>query len=244
MSKRVLILGGTSDIGIAIAKKFAEEKFDIILAGRNHEYMERVQRDISIRSGVEVQCISFDATAFSSHSDFFRSLKFCPDVCVCVFGYLGDQQTAQHNWNEAERIIDINYKGAVSILSVVANEFENAKKGTIIGISSVAGDRGRQSNYIYGSAKAGFTAFLSGLRNRLHSKNVHVITVKPGFVNTQMTEGLNLPPRLTAQPREVATATWKAYEGNKNIVYVRSLWRYIMLVIRFIPEFIFKKLQL
>ncbi|MCL4128207.1 UNVERIFIED_CONTAM: hypothetical protein GTU68_062310 [Idotea baltica] len=121
---------------------------------------------------------------------------------------------------------------------------ENRKEGTIVGISSVAGERGRASNYLYGSAKAGFTSFLSGLRNRLAGKGVHVLTVKPGFVDTAMTEGLDLPGPLTAQPQQVARAVFKAVGKKKNTLYTLWMWRYVMLIIRNIPEAIFKKLSL
>ena len=117
-------------------------------------------------------------------------------------------------------------------------------EGTIVGISSVAGDRGRQSNYIYGSAKAAFTAYLSGLRNDMYHKGVHVLTVKPGFVATRMTEHLDLPGPITAQPDEVADKIIKGIEKKKNIIYVRWMWRYIMLIITLIPEFIFKRLKM
>jgi hypothetical protein len=129
-------------------------------------------------------------------------------------------------------------------LNIIANDFEQRRSGVIIGVSSVAGDRGRGSNYMYGSAKAGFTAYLSGLRNRLAKSNVHVITVKPGFVRTRMTEGLPLPGPVTAKPEQVARDVFKAYRGRRNEVYTLWMWRYIMLVIKLIPEAIFKRLNL
>lgn len=242
--KSLLLLGGTSDIGIAIAREFANRKFEIFLAGRDEEYLGRIEKDISIRGNVPVHSCLFDAMKFDSHKNFYDSLNRRPDVCICVFGYLGDQRLAENSWQEAEKIIDVNYKGAVSILTVVAEDFSKAGVGTIIGISSVAGDRGRQSNYLYGSAKAGFTAFLSGLRNRLYHNGVHVITVKPGFVETKMTEALTLPPKLTARPEQVAAAVYNAYRKKRNVIYVRPMWRYIMFVIRNVPEFLFKKLKL
>jgi short-subunit dehydrogenase len=127
---------------------------------------------------------------------------------------------------------------------VVANAYEAMKAGMIVGISSVAGERGRQSNYIYGSAKAGFTAYLSGLRNRLFRSGVHVMSVQPGFVNTRMTQHLTLPPLLTAQPEQVADAVFKAVQRKKNVLFVKWPWKYIMLIIKSIPESIFKKLKL
>lgn len=129
-------------------------------------------------------------------------------------------------------------------MNVIANEYEQNKNGFIVGISSVAGDRGRKSNYIYGSAKAAFSAYLSGLRNRLHDANVQVLTVKPGFVNTQMTKGMELPEKLTAQPEEVARDIYAAQKKGKDVLYTRWFWRWIMLIIRNIPEFQFKKMSI
>ena len=140
--------------------------------------------------------------------------------------------------------MDTNYTGLVSILNIVANDFEKNKNGFIVGISSVAGDRGRKSNFIYGSAKAAFATYLSGLRNRLFNLNVHVLTVKPGFVETKMTEGLNLPVKLTAKTEEVANDIFKAQQKGKNVIYTKWFWRYIMLIIKNIPEFYFKKMSI
>ncbi|PWT97795.1 MAG: short-chain dehydrogenase, partial [Bacteroidetes bacterium] len=142
------------------------------------------------------------------------------------------------------KTINTNYTGAVSVLNVIANDFAARKQGVIVGISSVAGERGRQSNYIYGSAKSGFTAYLSGLRNRMFHYGVHVVSVLPGFVYTRMTEHLQLPKLLTAQPEDVADSVYKAVVKKKNIVYVKWFWKWIMLIIRSIPESMFKKRKL
>ena len=138
----------------------------------------------------------------------------------------------------------MNYVGAASILNIVAATYAEKGKGTIAGISSVAGERGRLSNYLYGSAKAGFTAYLSGLRNRLFHQKVHVLTVQPGFVYTRMTEGMPLPKLLTATPELVAQTVYKATLAKKNVIFVKGMWRWIMLIIRNIPESIFKKMKL
>jgi short-subunit dehydrogenase len=240
----VLILGAGSDMAVAIARQFAAEKYDIQLAARNISFLQAQQQDLEIRYGVKATTHAFDALDFASHPAFYDSLQPRPDVTICVFGYLGDQELAQSNWQEAARIIHTNYTGAVSVLNVIANDYAARGYGTIVGISSVAGERGRQSNYLYGSAKAGFTAYLSGLRNRLFHRGVHVMSVQPGFVYTRMTEGLRLPPLLTAQPNDVAAAVVKAIKSRKNTLYVKWFWRYIMLIIKSIPEFIFKKLKL
>ena len=240
----ILILGATSDIAQAIAHSFADKKFDIILAGRQMDELQRIEKDITIRFGVYVSSQFFDAANPAHHAEFVKNLQPVPEVVACVFGYLGDQLKAQGNWDECANIIQVNYVGAVSVLSYFANVYESKKTGTIIGISSVAGERGRQSNYIYGSAKAGFSVFLDGLRNRLFASNVHVITVKPGFVNTRMTQGLKLPKPITAEPSQVGKAVYSAYQKKTNTLYVLWMWKWIMLIIKFIPEPIFKKLKL
>ena len=159
-------------------------------------------------------------------------------------GYLGEQKVSELSFKETQTVIDSNYTGNVSILNIIATDFEKRGHGFIVGVSSVAADRGRKSNYIYGSAKAGFTAYLSGLRNRLYHANVHVLTVHPGFVNTKMTQHLTLPRRLTATPEQVAKAIFNAQHSKKNMLYVKSIWKYIMLVIRSIPEVIYKRFEL
>lgn len=240
----VLILGAASDMAVAIAKKYAANGHTIQLAARNIQRLQPLQSDITIRYSVPCTVHEFDALRFSSHQAFFDGLAVKPDITICVFGYLGENETARTSWTESERIIHTNYTGAVSILNVVSNFYASRRSGTIVGISSVAGERGRQSNYIYGSAKAGFTAYLSGLRNRMFRENVHVLSVQPGFVYTAMTQNLTLPPLLTARPEQVADSLYKAAAKKKNVVYVKWFWRWIMLIIKSIPEFMFKKLKL
>ncbi|MFZ6014416.1 MAG: SDR family oxidoreductase [Bacteroidota bacterium] len=244
MSKNVLILGATSDIATAIARKFATQGYSITLAARNPDKLYTLEADMKIRHRANVSAVYFDATDFDSHESFYENLVEDPEIVICAFGLLGDQNKAQYDWQSCEEILFSNYVGAVSILNIVANDFEAQGRGVIVGISSVAGERGRQSNYFYGSAKAGFTAYLSGLRNRLTSSGVHVVTVKPGFVKTRMLEGMKTPGPLTAQPPTVATAVYKAVKRRKNTIYVLPIWRLVMFVIRNIPEFIFKKLRL
>ena len=240
----LLILGAQSDIAKAIARKFASQGTNLYLAHLNRKEIEDFARDVEIRNNVNVITLDFDAVKYKTHMKFYNSLPVKPDGVITVFGYLGDNLTAIQNFEEAERIIDINYKGAVSIMNVAAADFQDRQSGFIAGISSVAGDRGRQSNFIYGSAKAGFTAYLSGLRNLLSRSGVHVLTVKPGFVNTQMTAGMDLPQKLVAEPDAVAEDIFKAWKKKKNVIYTKPVWRYIMLIIIHIPEFIFKKLSM
>lgn len=240
----VLILGASSDIGFAIAKKFASEKYNVQLAGRNLDQLQPLQTDLQIRYGINCSTHKFDAMDFSSHQSFYNSLEPKPDVTVYVIGYMNDNEKVISDWNESSKTINANYTGAVSVLNIVAADYAKRKSGTIVGISSVAGNRGRQSNYIYGSAKAALTAYLSGLRNKLYHDKVHVMTVLPGFVDTKMTEHLALPKPLTAKPEEVANAVFKGVKSKKNIIYVKWFWKWIMLIITSIPESMFKKKKL
>lgn len=240
----VLILGATSDISTAIGRKFAAEKYNIQLAARKPDLLRPLQSDIGIRYGVTCEVYHFDALQYQSHGSFFESLHPRPDITIAVFGVMDEEDDAFDQWSLTERMINTNYTGAVSILNVAAKCYIGQKGGTIIGISSVAGDRGRASKMIYGSSKAGFNAYLSGLRNKCFTENVHVMTVKPGFVYTRMTEQMNLPKALTSTPDEVAELVYSGFSKKKNVIYIKWFWRYIMLIIKNIPEFQFKKMKL
>ncbi len=240
----ILILGASSGIAAACAHKYASKGYTVWLAGRNRSLLQTQASDLAIRYKVQANVLFFDAVDYESHKTFVDSLSFVPDVVLLAFGYLGDQDLAEKDWQEAERIISSNYTGAVSIVNRLAVLLEKNNKGVIAGISSVAGLRGKKNNYIYGSAKAGFTTYLSGLRNKLAKTGVHVLTILPGFVDTKMTEGMKLSKPLTAQPEAVADDIYEAISRRKNVIYTKSLWRYIMFVISNIPEPIYKKLSL
>jgi len=240
----VLILGGRSDIGKAVTHKFASMGHPIQLAARNAATLDSEKTDLELRYGVPVSLHEFDALATETHEKFVANLPELPGIAVSAVGLMGSQTENERDLEAAIRVMRSNYEGPASILAVLANRFTDRASGTLVGISSVAGDRGRATNYIYGSSKAGFTAFLSGLRNRLAKQGVHVVTVLPGFVATQMTESMDLPAKLTAQPREVADAIARAVTHKKNIIYIRPVWRPIMMVIRNIPERIFKGMKI
>lgn len=240
----VLLLGASSDIAIALAKKFAAAGYGLQLAARNAERLRPLQSDLSIRFHIPCDLCEFDAARPDQHAAFFNGLSTHPDITISVFGYMSDQLQAESDWAACEKMLVINYIGAVSILNLAAASYAARHQGTIVGISSVAGERGRQSNYFYGSAKAGFTAYLSGLRNRLFREGVQVLTVKPGFVYTRMTEAMTLPALVTATPEQVADAIYKGVVNKKNVIYVKWFWRWIMLLIKMIPEIVFKKMKL
>ena len=242
----VLILGATSPIASALAREFAAHKFDLVLGGRDREELSALTSDLSLRYGIRAGVLSFDALDTQTHASTLRSFlsgagNALAGVVVCM-GYLGDQAKGQCDWEEARRILETNFTGCVSALNILANHFEPRRAGFICAISSVAGDRGRQSNYLYAAAKAGLSTFLQGLRNRLFHANVKVITVKPGYVDTRMTYG-RPGLFLVASPESVARGIFRAIAKGKDVVYLPWFWRPIMLIVQSIPEAIFKRLR-
>lgn len=246
-AKGVVILGATSAIARAAAIELGRRGYEIILASRDTEENEALAADVHVRTGTRVIALPFEAEDTATHAAFVDA---CRDrlgdrlagVILC-FGCLDDQHAAQQDFAHARRILDVNYTGAVSILELFAAHFESRRCGFIAAVSSVAGDRGRQSNYLYGSAKAGLTAYLQGLRNRLHPAGVSVTTIKPGFVDTKMTFGkpnLMLVAPAEKAARDIVRATLK----GRNVIYTPWFWRYIMLIIRHVPEVVFKRLKL
>jgi decaprenylphospho-beta-D-erythro-pentofuranosid-2-ulose 2-reductase len=240
----VLILGATSSVAMELASIYAQLGYRLQLAARSVSRLDPLQSDLIIRYNANIELLEFDAELAAEHKSFYDSLNPKPDIIICLFGVLGNQLEAEINWDKAYQILNVNYIGAVSILNNVAQDLKSKRKGTIVGVSSVAGDRGRQSNFLYGSAKAGFTAYLSGLRNELFPFNVNVITVNPGFIKSRMTAHLETPEILTAMPKQVALAIVEAVTKKRNTVYTLWVWRWIMLVIKLIPEPIFKRLKL
>lgn len=245
--RTVLVLGATSAIARAVAAEFARRGFDLLLAGRDLEEISLLAADLRVRFGVGAEGRRFDALDFESHraavEDYRRSCGDSLAGVVLCFGYLGDQTLAQTDPDEARRILDTNLSGAVSILSFLADHFEARREGFLCALSSVSGDRGRQSNYVYGAAKAGLTVFLQGLRNRLFASGVRVITIKLGFVDTPMTFGRS-GLFLVASPASAARQIVRAILGGKDQRYVPRFWGSILFVIRAIPERLFKRLRL
>jgi decaprenylphospho-beta-D-erythro-pentofuranosid-2-ulose 2-reductase len=241
----LLILGANSAVAQELVKIFAQnEHADIVMGSRTMDLLEKSCTDIKIRYNVEAKYVLFDATDYDSHVSIYEKLDPKPDGIVLAFGYLGDQDLAQQDFREARKIIETNYLGAVSILEIIAADFARRNHGFIIALSSVAGDRGRKSNYLYGSAKGALTIYLSGLRNRLYKNNVRVIAVLPGMIRTKMTDHLDLPDRLLAEPEEIAQDIYQGFKKGKDIIYTKWYWKIIMTIIKLIPEKIFKMMSL
>ena len=241
-TQTLLIIGATSDIAVSAAHQYASNGYNLQLAARNKDDLDSTITDLTIRYRVDVSAFQLDILDYQSFKKFIDSLTPLPDVILCAVGLLGDQAHAQKDIFESTKIMRTNFEGPSLFLNEIANKFEERGAGIIIGVSSVAGERGRSSNYIYGSGKAGFTAFLSGLRNRLSKSGVNVITVIPGYIDTRMTKGLNLPSILTSSPKIL---TYKIFRKmSHSVIYCSHRWYVIMLLIRLIPESIFKKLNI
>jgi hypothetical protein len=244
-TKTMLLVGATSDIGHATALHYAQGGWRILLAARDTEGARRNAGDIATRTGVEVSVHALDVLESERFAAFIDGLPMLPQTVVCVVGELGEQARAETDIGHAAHVLRTNFEGPALLLNALAERFAARGSGTLVGVSSVAGDRGRASNYFYGAAKAGFTAFLSGLRNRMMAAGVRVLTVKPGFVRTRMTAGMKLPPLLTAEPDEVGRTIFAAAEsGRGDVIYVRRIWRPVMMAISSIPEPLFKRMRL
>lgn len=241
----VLVLGATSPIARAVAVELARSGTPLYLAGRDLQELWRVANDINVRFGVDVNVGIFDAEDTKGHPTFFENAIHRTGGfggVVLAFGDLGDQGATEKEPSLAQAIIARNFSGAVSALLFMANHLEEKRSGFVVAISSVAGDRGRFSNYVYGSAKAGLSAFLQGLRSRLQKVGIPVLTVKPGFVDTAMTFG-KPGTFLVASPEKVGKKIVQAIRRHKDVVYVPGFWRWIMMVIKMVPERTFKKLK-
>ncbi|MGF1563203.1 MAG: SDR family oxidoreductase [Geminicoccaceae bacterium] len=241
-----LVLGASSAIARAFARVAATAGADVILAGRDLEDLEHTAADLRIRTQVKVGVVSFDALNFDSHAvlvEQVTSRARHPLSVFLAFGVMAEQSEIDADFAAGLQTINGTYTGAVSVLAHLAASLENQRGGHVIALGSVAGDRGRIKNYVYGSAKAGLHAYLQGLRARLFRAGVSVTTVKPGFVDTAMTYGLE-GMFLVAAPDDVAKTCWRRGRRGAEEIYVPWFWWGIMVIIRNIPEFIFKRLNI
>ncbi|WP_026075783.1 SDR family oxidoreductase [Noviherbaspirillum massiliense] len=244
--ERILIVGATSAIAEATARRFAQQGAKLYLLARNRERMEGLARDLRIRGASQVSFAVFDANDFDSHQALLqRAIDDMGglDLVLIAHGTLGDQKACEKSFPLTLRELNTNAISVISLLTHLANDLEAQRHGTIAVISSVAGDRGRQSNYVYGTAKGAVSIFLQGLRNRLHKKGVHVLTIKPGFVDTPMTAAFRKGP-LWASADRIAEGIVRSVQRKRDEVYLPGWWAAIMMVIRNIPERIFRTLSL
>jgi len=246
MTRSILIFGATSRIAECVARKYAEQKARIILVGRNEEKLGAISQDLLMRGANDVQYYQLDLAAIGDIQEFFTQnskLSSVVDTVLVAHGVLPNQQDIQNSWTLIRQSYEVNLMSAMCIATEVTQWFEEQGRGTLAVITSVAGDRARKSNYIYGAAKGGLSLFLQGLRNRFGSTPIRIIDIRPGFVDTPMTAHLPKGP-LFAEPERVAEGIVKAIDRGADIVYLPWFWRWILLCIRLIPEVIFKKLSL
>ncbi|MFP3943514.1 MAG: SDR family NAD(P)-dependent oxidoreductase [Alphaproteobacteria bacterium] len=241
-----LILGGSSSVARAFARLAAQEGADVLLAGRDIEDLRRSAADLRVRGGVPARAMEFDASALDTHDAFVRACKQRTNGRLNVFlafGAMPDQNAAETDFAKTLEAVRVNYVGTLSILSRLAPVMEEQEGGAIVVLGSVAGDRGRRKNYVYGSAKAGVHAYVQGLRARLSPKKVRVVTVKPGFLDTAMTWGL--PGILfPASPEAAARACLRLARRGPEVAYVPWFWWPVMTAIRLLPEPLFKRLNI
>lgn len=246
-SKNILIIGATSAIAEAVARRYAAEGARLVLVARQQDKVEIVAADLRVRGAASASAQLWDAhdvTALPAVIDRAWQSLGQVDVALIAHGTLPDQERAESDMAYAVEHFRLNGESAIACMLVLAARFEAQGDGVLAVIGSVAGDRGRGSNYLYGAAKAAVDACASGLRARLFKKGVHVLTIKPGFVATPMTSGLDLPAKLTVSPDRVAGDIQKAIEARKDVLYTPWFWALIMLIIRWIPGPVFKRLSL
>lgn len=245
--KKILIIGATSAIATDCCRLWAKEKAELFLVARSESKLKQVADDLIARGASAIHLNLLDINQFDKHTEMldncFTTLKQV-DIVLIAHGTLPDQQACEQDVNLALQEFSINGLSIIALLILLANRMEQQSSGTIAVISSVAGDRGRPSNYLYGTAKAAVSTFCEGLRARMFKVGVHVLTIKPGFVDTPMTKGLPLPGLLVTSSVKVAKAIDNAIVRKKNVVYTPWFWSGIMLVIKLIPIPIFKKLDL
>ena len=243
---RILIVGATSAIAHEAAKCFAKDGAEFFLVARSPEKLEDTGNDLKVRGAKRIETFLLDVTDLDRHQEMIEtaiSTLDGLDMVLISHGTLGDQQKCQVSVSETLKEFTTNCTSVISLLTILAGYFEQQKRGCIAVVSSVAGDRGRQSNYVYGAAKGALSVFLQGLRNRLSKAGVAVVTVKPGLIDTPMTASVK-KGLLTASAQGVGEGIYRAMKDRKEVVYLPWFWRPIMLIVRNIPEPVFKRLSL
>ncbi|SHH18087.1 SDR family oxidoreductase [Ferrimonas marina] len=242
----IVIFGATSAVAKHLARQHAERGDHLTLIGRNSQKLGVLAADLAVRGAEDVRVRVQDLAELDGCEPLINDLWQQgpePDVAYFFQGVLPDQQACQQSMETTLSALQINTLGIMALLTPLANRFEQRGAGALVVVSSVAGDRGRQSNYVYGTSKAALNTFLQGLRNRLSKSGVRVLTIKPGFIDTPMTAEMKKGP-LWAEPQTIASGILKSLEHNRNEVYLPWFWQGIMTVIKLIPEPLFKRMSL
>ena len=245
--KRILIIGAVSAIAAACAREWAAQGAEFFLVGRNNEKLDQTAADLRARGAKAVAIHLMDVTDFTAHHAMLESCMGVMqqiDIALIAHGTLPDQKACEQDVNLALREFANNGTSVIALMTLLGNQFEKQRCGTLAVISSVAGDRGRPSNYLYGTAKAAVSTFCDGMRVRLFKVGVHLIDIRPGFVDTPMTQGLPLPAMLVVKPEQVARSIVKGITQKVDVLYVPRFWVLIMLIIKLIPNVVFKRINL
>ena len=249
MSRRVVVLGALSDIAEATCRLYAAEGASLVLAGRDPERLARVADDLRVRGAGQVEIEAIDLAAIAPAEAEAMIAKWAQalggiDVVLLAYGVLGEQRALEGDLAAAARLIDTNFRSAALWCLAAADHFERAKAGSLVVIGSVAGDRGRQSNYLYGATKGGLGILVQGLAHRLAASGARAVLVKPGFVDTAMTAHIPNKGALWSKPAKLAALIRKAADGGGPVVYAPGYWRLIMTVIKSVPAGIFHRTKL
>jgi short-subunit dehydrogenase len=245
--KKILIVGATSAIACACARLWAADRSELFLVGRDEKKLRQTCADLQARGAKRVTTFVMDASDIAAHPAMYEKCLATlqtVDICLVAYGSLPNQHACEQSVEQAMEQFANNGSSMIALLTLLANRMAAQHRGTLAVISSVAGDRGRPSNYLYGAAKAAVSTFCEGLRARLFKSGVHVITIKPGVVDTPMTLGLALPALLVAQPDTVARRIVAGINRQVAVLYVPGFWGLIMWLIRLIPQPLFKRLNL
>ena len=239
----ILIIGAKSELAQQIARRYASKGYGLYLCGRGIDSLSQFSDSLIENFGIEVTLLELDINEFDTHQSFIESLKEIPAGVICAVGNYPNQIEAQIKPKVLVQCIHTNYAGPASLLNLLSNKMKKIKKGFIVGISSISGERGRKKNYIYGSAKCAFTSFLSGLRNELFDYNIHVSTIILGFIKNKEKQS-GMKKVLSVDPNIAAEKIFEAQQKNRDVVFIMWPWKYILIIIKLIPEFIFKRLNL
>ena len=243
----VLVLGGGSDIALATVRRLVQRRArTVVLAARDPGALQGTAAELRAAGATTVETLAFDARDTASHDAFVADVfdRFGDiDLALLAFGVLGDQEEAEHDGRAAVDIAEVNYVGSVSVTVPIAQRMRAQGHGSIVALSSVAGERARRSNFVYGSSKAGMDAFFQGLGDSLVGSGVRVMVVRPGFVHTKMTEGMDAAP-LSTTPEAVADAIVHGIARGRETVWVPAQMRYVMTVLRHVPRPVFRKLPI
>lgn len=243
---KIIIIGATSAIAKSTARLYAKQNSQLFLVGRNEKNLQELKVDLELRGASSVKGLAIDITKTKEHANVItKSIEFLEyiDIAIICHGSLPDQTNCENDFSETKKAINVNGLSVISLCTEISKQFKTQKRGTLAVITSVAGDRGRQPNFIYGAAKSMVSTYLQGLRGKLLPFGVHVIDIKPGLIDSPMTAKFK-KGALWSSPESVATKLVSGIDNKRHTIYAPSYWRFIMAAVCSIPDAIFKRLKI